>query len=108
MPTAEKALTDAEHFVQAVEQAFGIRSVLLDQAPSADQAAKRQAVGQEGDSSLWDKSEGMEERRRQAVQNWLEYRKKQKEAARTASRDREQTRTAESGRDIGDEPDDSG
>lgn len=34
----------------------------------------------------------MEERRRQAVQDWLEYRKKQREAARASAREREDAR----------------
>lgn len=109
--TAEKALTGAERFVQSVEQAFGLQSVSAEAVPSAEQSAKQKTSNQERDDSLWDKSEGMEERRRQAVQNWLEYRKQQRDAARTAfqnqevARARDQSRTADSGHDIADEPD---
>lgn len=110
---AEKAVADAERFVQSVERAFGWQPVSAEPAPAAEQPAKEQAAGREENDSLWDKSESMEERRRQAVQNWLEYRKQQKQAARAASQEREaarardQTHTPDSGRDadIDDDPD---
>lgn len=111
--TAEETLTDAGRFVRSVERAFGLQSMSAEPAPGTDQSAKEEAALQKGDDSLWDKSESMEERRRQAVQNWLEYRKQQKQAARAASQEREaarardQSHTPDSGRDadIGDDPD---
>jgi len=109
--TAENALAGAERFVQSVERAFGLQSISAEAAPGADPSAEHQTANLRKDDSLWDKSEGMDERRRQAVQDWLEYRKQQKEAARAASREREadrardQSRTPDSGRDVGDDPD---
>jgi hypothetical protein len=53
----------------------------------------------------------MEEKCHQAVQDWLEYRKHQKQAARAAAkereaaRDRDQYRTPDSATDITDDPD---
>ncbi len=93
LAAAEKALAGAERFVQSVEQAFGLQSISAETASDTNQSAKQNASGQEGKEPLWDKSEGMEERRQQAVQNWLEYRKKQREAAQTAARERENART---------------
>lgn len=111
LAAAENALAGAERFVQSVERAFGLRSISGEAAASADQSTKQKPVREARDNSLWDKSEGMEERRRQAVQDWLEHRKQQREAARTASkeretaRDRDQSRTPDSARNIGDDPD---
>lgn len=109
--TAEEALADAGRFVQSVERAFGLQAISAEAVPGAVQSAEQEAVNQEGDNSLWDKSEGMEERRRQAVQDWLEYRKQQRDAARADFRKREATqapdksRTPDSSRDIEDDPD---
>lgn len=107
--TAKEALADADRFVQSVERAFSLQSISA--TPGSEQSAK--TARQEREDSLWDKSESMEERRRQAVENWLEYRKQQKEAARAASQERQaarardQSRTPDSGRDadVGDDPD---
>lgn len=107
--TAEEALADAGRFVQSVERAFGLQSIPVEAAPGAGPYAEQSSASQEGSDPLWDKSEGMEERRRQAVQDWLEYRKQQREAARVASGEREaardQNRSPDSGRDLGDDPD---
>jgi uncharacterized protein (UPF0332 family) len=109
LATAERALTGAERFVQSVEGAFGLQSISTAAATSVDLAASPKTANQTERDSLWDKSEGIEERRRQAVQDWLEYRKRQRDAARSASREREaargpdQNRTSDSGRD--EEPD---
>lgn len=109
--TAEEVLVSAERFVQAVERAFGLQPISVETLQSEEHTASRRAVSHEKEDSLWDKSEGMDERRKRAVQDWLEYRKQQKEAARAASRERDNTRTQEQsgtpdgGRDIGDEPD---
>ena len=111
MAAAEKTLAGAERFVQSVEQAYGLQSISSEAAPAADLPAKQETASQMGDDSLWDKSESMEERRRQAVQDWLEYRKQQKQAARAAAEEREaargrdKDRIADSERDITDDPD---
>lgn len=111
LSTTEQAPADAERFVQSVERAFGLQSISAEAAPSTDHLARQETAKQEGEDSLWDKSEGMEERRRQAVQDWLEYRRQQKEKARTISQEREatrardQSRTPDSGSEIGDDPD---
>lgn len=97
--------------MHSVEQAFGLQPIPAEAAPGADRSAKQKAAKPEGDDSLWDKSEGMEERRRQAVQDWSEYRRQQKEAARAipqereAARARDQSRTPDSGHDIDDDTD---
>lgn len=107
LASAQKAVEGAERFVHSVERAFGLQSILA--MPGANQPAKQSSTSQQVDDSLWDKSEGMEERRRQAVQDWLAYRKKQREAARTASRERERDRTQDQSgapeRDFGDDQD---
>ena len=87
LATAEKALTGAERFVQSVERAFGLQSFSTEAAPNMDSSVSQKIASQEEDDSLWDKSEGMDEQRRQSVQDWLEYRKKEKEAARIAARE---------------------
>jgi len=111
LATAEKTLKGAENFVQSVEHAFGLELHSREAAPSPKEAPEQEAAEQQGDDSLWDKSEGMEERRRQAIQDWLEYRKKQRDAARSASqkreaaRSRDQSRTPDGAPDIADDPD---
>lgn len=107
LETTEQALADAERFVQSVEQAFGLQSISAEAVPGPHPPAKQMTE----DDSLWDKSEGMEERRRQAVQDWLEYRKQQKQAARASAQEREAARaqdkhrTPDSAADITDDPD---
>ncbi|MGH8169921.1 MAG: HEPN domain-containing protein [Steroidobacteraceae bacterium] len=109
--TAEEALEGAERFVQAVERAFGLQPVAARAISSGDLSTIQTASKPEKES-LWDKSESMEERRRQGVQNWLAYRKKQREAARAAAQEKEaersrgESRTPSAGRDVGDDPDD--
>lgn len=96
--------------MQQVERAYGLQSV-SEQALSSLELSAKETVPKQEKESLWDKSETMEERRRQGVQDWLAYRKKQKEAARAAAQEREATRardqrrTQDTGRDIGDDPD---
>lgn len=90
--TAEETVVDAERFVQSVERAFGLQPTSAEAIASEDHVASQKAATREKDDSLWDESEGMEARRRQAVQNWIAYRKKAKEAARAASRERERAR----------------
>lgn len=110
LAAASRVLADAERFVRSVEQAFGLQSISA-AAASPDPPVRQDTVTQEGDDSLWDKSEGMEERRRRAVQDWLEYRKQQRDAARTeskargATRVRDQSRSPDRGPDLGDDPD---
>ena len=91
--TAEKALAGAERFVQSVERAFGLHPISAEALQSEGRDANQETAPHEKDESLWDKSEGMDERRRRAVQDWLEHRKKQKEAARAASRERDNKRS---------------
>jgi uncharacterized protein (UPF0332 family) len=108
---AEKALAGAERFVQSVEQAFGLQSISSQAVPAADPPANQKAARQTEDDSLWDKSESMEEMRRQGVENWLQYRKQQKKAARAAAEEREAARARDAHRaadrapDIADDPD---
>lgn len=90
--TAEQALVDAQRFTQSVERAFGLQLLAAEAISTRDGTATQKPATQEKDDSLWDKSEGMDERRKRAVEEWLELRKKQKEAARTASRERESKR----------------
>lgn len=90
--TAEAALIEAERFTQSVERAFGLQPMSAEAAPTEDRTAIQKAATDEKADSLWDKSEGMEERRSRAIQDWLEYRKQQREAARAASRERESDR----------------
>jgi uncharacterized protein (UPF0332 family) len=108
--TAEEALNDAERFAQSVERAFGLQAKSAEAIPSAAPTAIHSGATQE-DESLWDKSEGMEERRNRAVQDWLAYRKRQREAARAASRqreaDRDQSTGSDTGRDVGSDPEDT-
>lgn len=108
--TAERALAGAERFVQSVEQVFGLQVISPDVTPGADAPAKQIAASTAEDDSLWNKSESMEERRRQAVQNWIAYRKQQKEAARAGSRERDndpardRNTAPDTGLDFGDDP----
>jgi len=107
--TAREAISDAERSVQSVEQAFGLHSVSTEVAPGKNSFPSQKAASPKEDDSLRDKSESMEERRRQGVQDWLEYRKKEKEAARIATREREtagnrdRSRTPDRGHDPGDD-----
>lgn len=108
---AENALAGAERFVQSVEHAFGLQPISAEAPPSAGAAASQETAMHENDEPLWDKSEGMDERRRRAVQNWLAYRRKERDAARAASREREsdrardQSEAPDKGQDISDDSD---
>lgn len=106
--TAEEALSDAERFVQSVEHAFGLQPISA-KVEAEERASKHGAAEQERITSIDEKYESMEERRRRGVREWLELQKRRQSAAKGASeeknagRSREQSEERDTGHGLDDD-----